>query len=427
MQKNKRYIFFYSHLDRHFKSTLIGHLYLLMEHHHVILFADNLKKETLSIIKDTKLFPRLKIINLHNSDCKNFFTKNLKDFKHNTKIFDQSFKKYHCKSLITSSDWHSLNELYLMRIAKNKQIFRFSIQESVHWNTKLRKEWFFTERMTLYPQYFSPKLIKLATKIRMFLKYLYFQFLIPILSFRKPFLTKQTFFLWNGAAGCNYSQYHLVFSSHEYEQYKISGTDVDKLKIMPHPLTLNKLTPLKSILFKGGQKKIDFLIILDSTSFSFQKNKALIPKKIKLNHDIEIIKHLAKKFPNQKIVIKPHPDFTRSIFLDKKLQKFENVYFADQSSSVESFFELTQTIIGFSPAFSTTSIYFKLFYPDKKSIALNLLDEYNGNFFEKNKYGVEYVQSMEELDFVVSNNQKKIHTSVFNFKHINQFLDEKLN
>ena len=90
MQKNKRYIFFYSHLDRHFRSTLIGHLYLLMEHHDVILFSDNLKKETLSIIKDAKLFPRLKIINLHNSDCKNFFTKNLKDFKHNTKIFDQS-------------------------------------------------------------------------------------------------------------------------------------------------------------------------------------------------------------------------------------------------------------------------------------------------------------------------------------------------
>lgn len=427
MQKNKRYIFFYSHLDRHFRSTLIGHLYLLMEHHDVIIFSDNLKNETLSILSDTNLFPRLKIINLHNSDSKNFFIKNLSDFQHNTKIFDQFFEKYHCKALIASSDWHSLNELYLMRCAKKKEIFRFSIQESAHWNTQFKKELFLNEKRASYPQYFPFK--KLITKIFLLLKYFYFQILIPIFTFRKPFLMRQTYFLWNGAAGCNYSEYHLVFSSFEYEQYKISGTEINKLKIIPHPFTFNRLAPLKNVLFKSSYQKIDFLILLDNITLLFQNNKKLISKRKIFNHNLDIIEHLAKRFPNQKIVIKPHPDATDTTFLKNKLERYKNVDFVDKSLNVECFFEITETIIGIYPAFSTSSIYFKLFYPNKKSIVINLFNDYYGYFFENNKYGVKYVKSKEELDLVIADNQQVPNSlnSKFSFNDINQFLDEKLN
>jgi len=439
MQKNKKYIFFYSHLDRHFRSTLIGHLFLLMQEHDVILFSDNLKKETLSILNDNQLFPKLIIINLYQSKSKNIFINNVDNFRNNTKIFDKTFKKYNCKCLATSSDWHSLNEFYLMRIAKNMNIFRFSIQESVHWNTKLRKKWYFLRwNMILANRWFfvgaetlyNSKILNFFINIIPWSKYIFFQFLIPIFSLKSPFLTKKNFFLWNGASGCNDSQYHLTFSPLESDQYKISGTDIDKLQNIPHPFTLNETKILRKIIYNNHSNPIDFLIIIDSFDFSFKKDTSLIPKEIKLKSDINIVKSIAKNFHDKKIVIKPHPNLKNYIFFKDKLKHYENVTFMDQSISVDNLFPIANTLIAFSPSFSTSSIYFKLFYPSKKSIALDFFNEYNGDFFVNNKYDVNYIKSMNELNAILyeKNNSKKLNKNFkFDFENINQFLNEKLN
>jgi len=442
MQKNKKYIFFYSHLERHFKSTLIGHLYLLMDNHDVILFSEDLTKDTLSILNNRELFPRLKVIDLYKSQTKNSFIKNLNEFRNNTRIFDQTFKKYSCKSLVASSDWHSLNELYLMRIARKRNIFRFSIQESVHWNTILRKKWyflrwnsvlrkklFFLQKQSLNHQYLSSSIINFLTHSILWSKYLLFQFLIPILSLKKPFFNTKTFFLWNSASGSNDSQYHITFSPFEYEQYQLSGTSRKKLKKIPHPFTLDKLSPLQNVLFNQNMEPIDFLIILDSFDMSFKKDKSTISKEIKFNSDIDIIKNIAQNFYDKRIMIKPHPNLKDYELFKTELRYHKNITFVDQSISVDSLFSATKVLIAFSPSFSTSSIYFKLFYPNKKSIALDILNEYNGDFFQNNKYDVHYVKSIEDFNEVLSN-RKNLNASNknfnFDFENINQFLSEKL-
>lgn len=430
MQKDNSYIFFYSHLERHFMSTLIGHLYILCRNHKVLLFSYGLSKKSLNILKNKNLFKNLLIVNICKSDNSEGLSGQLKEFKNNVKIFDKYFEQYHCKTLITSSDWHSLNELYLMRKAKQKKSLRISIQESVHVDTHLRKEWLSLERKKFESNLFLSKFLnKIHIFILFSLKYIYIQILIPFFALRLPFFTMQTQFLWSGASGSNQSNFHLAFSKHEKNQYMRSGVNKEKLLTMAHPFTIKESKPLVDLLFPDKFKESNsILIVMDIIYDHFYKNKKPYSKNEKIKDTISILKNIATIFNKKNILIKPHPEsihFDTFPYIISELEEFENIKFLNPTKPIEPFFNSVNTLICLPPAFSSSLVFFKLFYPEKTAIAIDFYDEYFGDIFKDGEYGINYVSSLEELKSVIKAKNIKKETFNYDFQNINSFLQSK--
>lgn len=430
MQKDNSYIFFYSHLERHFMSTLIGHLYILCRKHKVLLFSYGLSKKSLNILKNKNLFKNLLIVNVRKSDNNQGLSGQVKEFKDNVKIFDNCFKKYHCKTLITSSDWHSLNELYLMRKARQKKNFRISIQESVHVDTHLRKEWFFLENSKFASNLFFSKILnKIHPFILFSLKYVFFQILIPLFAVRLPFFTMQTQFLWSGASGSNTSNFHLAFSEYEKNQYIRSGVNKEKLLTIAHPFTIKESKPLFDLLFPYKFKESNsILVTMDTIYDHFYKNKKPYSKNERIKDTLSILKNLSIMFNEKNILIKPHPEsiyFDTFSYIISELEEFENIEFLNPTTPIESFFNSVDTLICLPPAFSSSLVFFKLFYPEKSAIAIDFYSEYFGDVFKDGEYGINYVSSLEELKSVVKAKNIKKEKFNYDFQNINSFLQSK--
>lgn len=430
MQKDNSYIFFYSHLERHFMSTLIGHLYLICRKHKVILFSYGLSKKSLNILKNKNLFKNLLIVDLSKSDNIQGFSGQIKEFKNNVEIFDNYFKQYHCKTLITSSDWHSLNELYLMRKAKQQKSLRISIQESVHVDTHLRKEWFILEKRKFKSNILFSKLLN---KIHIFIffpfKYIVFQILMPLFALKLPFFTMQTQFLWSGAAGSNQSNFHLAFSEHEKKQYIRSGVKKEKLLTIAHPFTIKESKPLVDLLFSNKLKESSsILIVMDTIYDHFYKNKKPYPTNQKVKDTISVLKNISVIFNKKNILIKAHPEsvhFSTFPYIISELKEFENIKFLSPTTPIETFFNSVNTLICLPPAFSTSLVFFKLFYPKKTAIAIDFYGEYFGDIFKDGEYGINYVSSLDELKSVVKVKNIKKEKFNYDFQNINSFLQSK--
>tara|TARA_B100001250_G_scaffold360657_1_gene338270 strand:+ start:14051 stop:15346 length:1296 start_codon:yes stop_codon:yes gene_type:complete len=430
MQNDNSYIFFYSHVERHFMSTLIGHLYILCRKHKVLLFSYGLSEKSLNILKNKNLFKNLLIVNIDKSDNNQGLLGQVKEFKANVKIFDNCFKQYHCKTLITSSDWHSLNELYLMRKAKQKKSFRISIQESVHVDTHLRKEWVALQNRKLTSNLFYSKILNnIYVSILFFLKYVFFQIIIPLFAVRLPFFTMKTIFLWSGGSGSNQSNFHLVFSEYEKNQYIKSGVNKEKLLTIAHPFTIKELKPLFDLLFPYKFKESDSILIsMDLIYDHFYKNKNSYSKNEKTKDTISILKDLSIIFNEKNILIKPHPEsihFDTFPYIISELEEFENIEFLNPTIPIETFFKNVDTLVCLPPAFSSSLVFFKLFSPEKNAIAIDFYNEYLGDVFKNGEYGINYVTSLENLKSIVKDKDIKKERFNYDFQDINFFLETK--
>jgi hypothetical protein len=239
----------------------------------------------------------------------------------------------------------------------------------------------------------------------------------------------QTQFLWSGASGSNTSNFHLAFSEYEKNQYIRSGVNKEKLLTIAHPFTIKESKPLFDLLFPYKFKESNsILVTMDTIYDHFYKNKKPYSKNERIKDTLSILKNLSIMFNEKNILIKPHPEsiyFDTFSYIISELEEFENIEFLNPTTPIESFFNSVDTLICLPPAFSSSLVFFKLFYPEKSAIAIDFYSEYFGDVFKDGEYGINYVSSLEELKSVVKAKNIKKEKFNYDFQNINSFLQSK--
>jgi len=409
-------VVFYSSVERNFRSTLLGYLLELqhLENIEIIFLYEQFDSEIFDFLNSKIHFPRIiKFIYVGQYDGN--LTSSISQFRKFSKLCSDIITQYLPDIVITSSDFHSIFELFLCRAAKksNKKIISVACSNSVGEMSRISK-W-----ITLYS--INTRLNFLPTFIafgyytfRKFLAYFVVHYLLPIFSGNLPFYGNSSFLLYRGQSGMRDATYQIVFSEQEKLHFQDSGVPVDKLITIRHPYYSK---PIKTIVYNYFRKSfdIDFLILHSAELIGFNNNDlSTISIDQRLDINIMVFKKINEIYPEKFIYIKLHPNvsFNNLEYIKNRyLSEANNILFIDQSVPIESLLISSKIVIDLPRPVSTSIFMNTLFNPNGISISLDLFEEYLGDYYKFNE-SVEYITNIESfVNFLISYKNNTYHSS----------------
>ena len=399
-------VLFYTCTPRAFRTTLIGHLYEVAQNFSVVLLSEKLDEETEKIIHDKNLFPKLeKIIQVDavNKSKLALFSKKNRDYY---KLAERIFEQEKPDILITSSDMHSLFEIYLNRLGKRYGSVNIAVQATLQMASAERiAKWFDLADAFLRFSFPLPLRVRIfLAKCRRYFGHFLCYWIFPLTIGEKPFFGKSSYILKTGNSGMRDGDYQFVFSRRDYDIWVRDGVAQSKIFILPHPLEtktrefFEKAYFLKNRKDQDGQKFIT--LILPDTEIGYrEKDNSLISKKQRMEEWVDICVAVSKVFTGYYILLKPHPNtglFMKDLeeLLSKKNNK--NIKIVNSKDPADKYVEISEVVIGIPVSTSTVLFTAHLQCPEKRIISIDFEEELLGDCY-KNFQGIDYVSNMQKF------------------------------
>lgn len=400
--KNKPLVLFYSSNPRAFRATLIGILYEISQTYPVVLLSEELDPNTVAIIKDKKLFPNLiEIIPVHQhtGHPTNLISKNKQLYQTAKKAIQDHMPDI----VVASSDWHSLFEMYLMRFAKRTNALMVTFQDTV---TTGSKAGIWIDLLNLYcntPTYLPFWFRFSFVKSRKYLGHILYYWILPMLNCEPPFYGKESYILLKGHSGSRDSDYHVVLTNRDYDIYRESGVPPDKLYILPHPLTRQASEIFAKLASLDNKERCEkgrkiAVVMLPAEEIGFSRmDYSLIKKDERIRVQTEVFEILLKVLNGWEIVVKPHPIIKNYLVKKKQIESISTcIEVVDPGEPADKYIDLGNMIVELPRAASTTLFSASLQCPEKPILALDLHNEFLGDFY-KDFNGVEYINSLDKF------------------------------
>ena len=406
-------VMFHSSIPRLFRTTLIGHLYEVCQDYPTILLSEDIDPETNSVLLNKSLFPNLIATEPVRTDSTGKSNQTLTErFRHHSYLHglaERLIKKYKPDVVIVENDVWAF-EMYLLRAAKKQKAFTVALQSSVKIPISLNKIFltrtWATEKLPAFlPLSLRIMLIKLQRLLGHFLMY----WMIPILTFSKPFSGPTSYVTWNSVTGRRQADRYVVLSKAYYEQFIKEGVDKSKLLILDHPLTREPRNFFKkaynpSIHKKGGftNRKI-LTIILPSINYGFDRQtlEPIDPTELFKLRISAVLCTVSRILPSWTIYLKPHPSYDLSSMpLSIGTLITDNVLVADQYDPMDKYIEMSQVIIA-PPPVTSVLLTAKYQRPEIALLAVNLAKEFGAEFYREFP-GVQYIEDKETLQTILS-------------------------
>ncbi len=404
-QSKIKKVLFYANAIRAFRATHIGHLYEIVQKYPTILLSEKLDSETEKIINDKKLFPKLeKIIPV--DQCPGGRQNLWAEIKQNKKLHKLAkdvVRKYKPDVLITSTDIHSLFEMYLFRFAKRTDALKIVIQPSNIGNSKAAEKWVdFLNTYLRFPEFLPFWLRLFLVKCRKYFGHFLYLWVLPLLVGERPFLGKASYILRKGNIGMGDSDCLITFSKRDYDVFLKDGVPPEKLYILAHPLARKNREFFEKVFFnkpkkeKKSSKVVLLLFPIEEIGFR-RKDYSLIRGEERYKKWKEIAILIFKNLPDWKIIVKPHPDL-KDINEIKSLFSFNSgdIEVVDPKEQVDKFIEIADIIVGLPLSSSTTLFTASLQCPEKPILSLDFLQEVFGDYY-KNFEGIEYIDNKDNF------------------------------
>jgi hypothetical protein len=397
-------VLFYTHSPRMFRSTLIGHLFLISQDWPVVLISEKLDQETENLLKNKDFFPKLErivSINQFGSDNKmGLFAKNRYLYRMAKQLIEE--EKYDL--VISASDMHSMFEMYLMRFSKKNKSLNVCFQTAVDADDKIGQKWIdYTNVYIRFPNFLHFSFRIFLVKIRRNLGHFLYYWILPLSVGQKPFTGRASYILRTGNSGMRDSNYQVVFSERDFKIYKNAGVSEKKLKILPHPLLINKSRDfLREIYLREIREepkvKKTIVILMPASKIGFNINDwSLIPKEERVNKWLNVIKIVSDNLPNWQIIIKPHPDFDDIDKIKIETDKISNsIIIINPKESVDKYVELADAIMDLPRSASTVVFTASMQCPGKPIAVLDFHNEVLGDFY-KDFQGSSYINNDKDL------------------------------
>ena len=236
-------VLFYAANPYVFRSTPIGYLYEIAQVYPVVLLSEKLDPETVKILKNKDLFPKLEgIIPVGQYTERRMSNKDL------FKLAKDVIYRYKPDIVIADNDLCSF-EMYLMRFAKKINALKITIQPSNVAGSVIAEKWIDLINSYLrFPQFLPLWLRLFFVKCRKYLGHFRYYWFWPLMVGEKPFWGKSSYLLRRGNSGMRDSDHQIVFSKRDYNIYLKDGVPAEKLYILSHPLN-RKTIPFQAGIF----------------------------------------------------------------------------------------------------------------------------------------------------------------------------------
>lgn len=400
-------VVFYSSVERNFRSTMLGYLLELQnsENIEIVLLHEQLDSHLLNFLKNTKHFPRIvEFVYIGQYDSN--LTSSIKQFRRISQLAYVIINKYLPTIVITSSDFHSIFELFLCRAAKscNKKVISIACSNSVSEMKKISK-WISLYSINTKFKFLSPFLAFLFYTSRKYVAHFSIHFLYPVFSGNLPFFGKSSFLLYSGQSGMRDATYQIVFSEQEKNHFQQSGVHFSKLITIRHPYYSDSIKAIIKNYFSESLE-IDFLILHSAELIGFDNNDfSIISIEKRIDVNIKVFNAINEYFPDKLIYIKLHPNVSKQnldYIKNRYLNAAKNLIFIDHSVPIEVLLINSKVIIDLPRPVSTSIFMNTLFNPSGISISLDLFKEFLGDYY-KNNNSVVYRTNIDSfVDFLIS-------------------------
>ena len=418
-------ILFYTNTPRAFRTTLIGYLYELSQVHDVVLLSEELDSDTQNIINDRSFFPKIVAtikVHQHTGPTMSIYRRH----RYFSKSAQQLICDFKPDIVVASSDWHSLFEMYLLRLAKNAKILRVTLQDTFNiaemhniakWSDLFKAH-------TMMPKWLPLKGRIMAISVRKYAGHILHYWILPLLVGQPPFGGTSSYILSKGLSGCRDSSCHIVWSRRDYNIHTRSGVPENKLLILPHPFTRAARAIFHAVIPKG-KRDINHMpgtvaVMMPAEEIGFRNSDfALITPEAKRLDWTELLGTMVDILDGWRILIKPHPVTRNYHLLKKQLGSISSsILFVEPQSHADLVMEQADVIIEFPRASSTTLFSAAIQCPQKPVFALDFQHEFLGDCY-RDFPGVQYIDRMEDFRRVLHEIKEKRYTkSVHNIYEV---------
>ena len=397
-------VVFYSSIARSFRTTLVGYFYEVCQKYPVVLLSEELDPETDKIIRDKKLFPKLKVIipvnqlNKNSATIAGAFSLN----KYARNLAREIIKKYKPDIVIAPGSYFF--ESYLRRFAKKEGAVTISGIGSIL--IKNKKE-YRNSRIILTAgrnYLFLPLFFRIfMARIKKYLGHFVYYWVFPALIGQAPFINHESSVLvWEDYSRTKGADYYSVYSEEDKNYIAKEGGDPEKLLVLRHPFAGKSRDFLLRNFFQepsAPQKK--FTIVEEAVATNTgNMGSPIVSSEERERQKIKIVKNIAKKLSGWEILIKPHPmDNAVPGKFQKMIENFQpiskSVKVLNPLEPADKYINISQAMAVYSPC---TTIFTTSFLSPKKPIFF--IDYPQKSFAKdyKNSSKVEYIDSEEKLN-----------------------------
>ena len=402
-------VLFYTGISRAFRTTSIANFYEISQVFPVILLSTKLDSETEKILENKKLFPKIeKVVQAGQftpldgkpprgfpGEKRNLFSQNIYVYK----LAKNIIRKYKPTIVIMPSDVYIL-DFYIMRFAKKigainivlNSDLRLSTAEEMSLRTDLTHVYFDL------PSFLPFRFRFLLMKVRKYLGYILYNWILPLSVGQAPFFGKSSRILYSMSG--ERADYRIVYSKQDYELSVKEGIAEKKLVLLEHPLKREntkrffKKIYLLNFKNKSKNKTKTFTLLYPEEPYGFKRDDySLIKEKEMLKNRIEIINLIVNVLAGWKIFIKPHPATPKAEELKKIFEAISPfVTFTNPSEPIDRYIEKSDVIIGFPPA-SGALFTATLQCPEKPILSLDLPPQEIFGDCYKNFDGIDYIDN----------------------------------
>jgi hypothetical protein len=417
-------VVFYASVERNFRSTLLGYLVELQnsENIEIVLLHEHIDSDLLDFLKNKKFFPRI-VEFVYIGQYDRNLTSNIRQFREISELANEIIIEYLPAIIITSSDFHSIFELFLCRAAKrfNIKIISIACSNSVGEMKKISK-WISLYSINTKFKFVSPFLALLFYSFRKYAAHFSVHYIFPFFSGNLPFFGKSSFLLYRGQSGMRDATYQIVFSEQEKLHFQHSGVPSSKLITIRHPYYSDSIKTIIKNHFCESLE-IDFLLLHSAELIGFDSNDfSIISIEKRIDANIKIFNKINEYFPDKLIYIKLHPNVSKQnldYIKNRYLNAAKNLLFINQSIPIEVLLINSKVVIDLPRPVSTSIFMNTLFNPSGISISLDLFEEFLGDYYKFNN-SVQYIANIDSfVDFLISY-KNQTFKSYFTYGH-NQF------
>ena len=406
-------VMFHSSLPRLFRTTLVGHLYEVCQEYPTILLSEDLDQETQNALSNRSLFPNLIAIESVKSDStgkpKQTLIGRFRQHIYLRKVTTNFMEQYKPDIVIVENDELPF-EMYLLRAAKKQKAFTVALQSCGKIPISITKTFFTrtwaTER---FPRFLPLSLRLTAVKLHRLFGYFLMFWMLPILTFSKPFSGPTSYITWDSVTGLRQADRYVVLSKAYYNQFLKEGVDKTKLLVLPHPLSraprrfFEQAYPSTYAQNKSCSTNKDILTILLPGFNSGFDRTTLAPIDatklftLRINKVLSLVSSI---LPTWTIYLKAHPLYDIAS-MPSSLSNLvsDNVILANQYDPIDRYIEMSRGIIATPPITSVllTARYQK---PDIVLLAIDLAKEFGGELYQEFP-GVQYIADTKTLTHVL--------------------------
>lgn len=307
--------------------------------------------------------------------------------------------------------------LYLLRQAKKKSSINLCYQTGAMMDRKMKCKKLLNNTRAARIKYkfkipFS--FAKFVIGLINLQKHWWHYVIAPILVGRYPFFGDSSCYLYKGRSAMRDGDYFIVFGDGERNICLEDGLEVEKIVVIPHPLTWISNNNLKTKILNlnprnHDEEEMDIIIFLDDLQYIIDKSLGrIITAKEIFDMWRKIIEIFSIKYPDKTIWIKPHPaqtDENGSMEIIKEITyNNSNVRLVDKNESAMDYLSRCRIIIS---EVSTILYIASLLFENKIIISLNLCNRYLGDIY-KNVKNINYVLSLKDFETFDFNKKEKI-------------------